>query len=160
MTHQFSFVRRITFSSLRRLNSFFVKNTLQTFKMKISNQNLSCYIFETNTEEEFRKWWTKIKWHRDNKKKFIKKQHRIHWNSTKLIHQWQQYFENAAMSNDIFKIICRKCNKIMIHSTLNVDNSDMIEHLKSKKCNKMTTEFDMNELSAKNNYRAEMKRLS
>ena len=55
----------------------------------------------------------------------------------------------AKINNEIFKIVCRKCQKIFFHFVCEEDNNDMNQHLFFKFCIKIMTKIKLKILTKK-----------
>jgi hypothetical protein len=119
-----------------------------------------CYVFKTKSEKEFVAWWTTIKWLYNNEEKSIKLRQKIRWNSKKKSSHWKQFYERATVTKDYSKVICQRCEVILKHFVIDVENSFMMKHLTSIKCKKTFKIKRLKKFSLQFEYRIMIKELS
>jgi hypothetical protein len=128
--------------------------------LKSVNKIEKCYVFETKNEKEFVAWWTTIKWSYNNEEKLIKLRQKIRWNSKKKLFQWKQFYEKTTVTKNYSKVICQRCEVILKHFVIDVENSFMMKHLTSVKCKKTFKIKRLKKFSLQLEYRATIKELS
>jgi hypothetical protein len=95
----------------------------------------------------FLNWWKSIQWiltHLNQKEK--KKKH-LYWNENKKFKIWKHFDENVAIKNDIFKILCKRCELMLKHSFVESDINIAKTHLISKQCLKIAKAESLSQLT-------------
>src|SRR2546421_7334861 len=75
---------------------------------------VSCYIFEEQLKETFRDWWSLTRWFGTNPKKRLK----VRWGSKKSATYWEYYHEGAETGDGIPRVVCQRCDKVLVHPSL------------------------------------------
>ncbi len=131
-----------------------------TTNLKILDKSVKCHVYEAEKHERFMTWWKTSKWFYNNEEKFIKQKQKISWNFEKKTRHWQQYCEEATVTEEISKIICFRCSLALSHSDIDVRNTIMINNLSSTKCVKIVKNKSLKAISKTLRFRASIKELS
>jgi hypothetical protein len=94
----------------------------------------------------FLNWWKNIQWvltHLNQEKK--KKKH-LYWNEDKKFKIWKHFDEDVAVRDDIFKILCKRCELMLRHSFVESDINIAKTHLISKTCRKIAKAENLSQL--------------
>jgi hypothetical protein len=88
--------------------------------------------------------------HLDQKKK--KKKH-LYWDEDKKFKIWDHFDEVVAVRNDIFKIVCKRCNLVLKHLSVENDINIAKTHLKFKQCLKIVKAESLSQLTIIKNWK-------
>jgi 4-hydroxy-3-methylbut-2-enyl diphosphate reductase IspH len=121
---------------------------------KIMRHNIKCHVFESEKQNEFHSWWRDTIWYSSNEEKFAKYKKNIHWSFEKKTVHWKKYCETTSVSEEVSKIICKRCNIVLTYSSIESRNTIMLNHLSSNDCKKTSVFRDLKQLLLQMSYRA------
>jgi hypothetical protein len=128
------------------VESFVVEKLFSIF-LQIKDKRSRCYLYEKNEREMFLNWWKNIQWmltHLDQEEQKIKY---LYWNEDKKFKIWKHFDEDVAVKNDIFKILCKRCELMLRHSFAESDINIAKTHLISKQCLKIAKIKNLSQLT-------------
>ena len=145
-----------------KLFFFFVSNE-PIFQLNKKRRKFLCFVWKNELQKQFMNWWITIIWYEINQKKSFKNQIKIHWKFNKKDIYWIEFAKKITKFENIFKIICRKCQIVFAHSTCGENISSLKKHLNFKFCKKkiISKKFDdIDDIFNESKYKETIKRLS
>jgi hypothetical protein len=136
----------INVSSSNELNNILIDTISflsSTFLSRDDHHNKLILFSESNAslQEIFREWWNSISYELKNlaMTEIRKKERRkMFWNnSSRMNESWNNYIEAALLTDDTSRLLCRRCDLDMTHSTsINSKSNSLRNHWINKTCNK------------------------
>jgi hypothetical protein len=133
--------------SSNELNNMLIDNVSSlssTFLSRDDQHNKLMLFSESNAslQEIFREWWNSISYELKNltmTKTRKEERRKMFWdNSFRTNESWNNYIETALLIDDTFRLLYRRCDLNMIHSTsINSKNNSLRNHWINKTCSKL-----------------------
>jgi hypothetical protein len=137
-------------SSSNELNNILIDNvsSLSSTLLSRDDQHNKLVLFsESNAslQEIFREWWNSISYALKNltmTETRKEKRRKMFWNSSSRTNEsWNNYIEAALLTDDTSRLLCRRCDLDMIHSTsINSKNNSLRNRWTNKTCSKLVTQ--------------------
>jgi hypothetical protein len=134
-------------SSLNELNNILIdkiSSLSSTFLSRDDQHNKLVLFSESNAslQEIFREWWNSISYELKNLVMTeIREEERrkMFWNnSSRTNESWNNYIEAALLIDDTSRLLCRRCDLDMTHSTsINSRSNSLRNHWINKTCSKL-----------------------
>jgi hypothetical protein len=94
----------------------------------------------TQTQKDFKKWWRFTKYEMNDLNATKKDKRCMCWKSASRSNEvWKCYVETTICINEDSRLLCRRCDFNIVHSTsMNFENNSLKNHLFNKQCSKTT----------------------
>ncbi len=134
-------------SSSNELNNILIDKVsflFSTFFSRYDQHNKLILFSESNAnlQKIFREWWNSISYELKNlamTRTRKEERRKLFWiNFSRTNESWNNYIEAALLIDDTFRLLCRRCDFNMIHSTsINSKSNFLRNHWINKTCNKL-----------------------
>ncbi len=128
------------------VESLIVENSSSIF-LQIKDKRSRCHLYEKSKREMFLNWWKNIQWVLTHLNQEEKKKKHLYWDEDKKFKIWKHFDEDVAVKNDIFKILCKRCELMLRHSSVENDINIAKTHLISKTCRKIAKAESLSQLT-------------
>ena len=128
------------------MTSFESSQSIETFEVK-DRALKQCRIYHNHQRIVFLKWWNNITFAVKEATTNTKRKRNVHWDSKKNATIWDHFHENAIVENDQSQVICKRCNDVLNHLSLDHETRIMRTHLKIQRCRKSSHIANLTQIS-------------